>query len=114
MSMIDRAAQFSPFAALTGYDEAIQETGRLTEEKVYLDEDAVSALNEKIRLLQQNPGTFVAIDCFCKDPRKSGGAYRTITGHVIKVDPLYAKIQIDGSFIAFEDIYDIRSDLFAP
>ena len=60
MSMIDRAAQFSPFAALTGYDAAIKETGRLTDEKIELDEEALSNLNMKFQILFEKPDTFFA------------------------------------------------------
>lgn len=88
MPMSDRAAQFSPFAALTGYNSAIRETGRLTEERIELDEEALMALNMRYQLLidslKECPE--VRITYFKPDERKSGGAYLTITGVVKKVD----------------------------
>ena len=88
MSMIDRAAQFSPFAALTGYDAAIKETGRLTDEKIELDEEALSNLNMKFQILFENPDEQpdIAITYFKPDETKSGGAYLTTTDKIKKVD----------------------------
>ena len=115
MSMIDRGAQFSPFAALTGYDAVIQETARLTDSQIQLDEDAIHALNEKILLLTeilpQQP--MVTITYFCRDDRKSGGAYRSVSGNVLKIDPINRQITLHcGTCISFENIYDIQSDCF--
>ena len=107
MSMIDRGAQFSPFAALTGYDAVIQETARLTDSEIQLDEDAIHALNEKILLLTeilpQQPN--VTITYFRGDDRKSGGAYRSISGNVLKIDPINRQITLHcGACISFENI----------
>ena len=115
MSMIDRGAQFSRFAALTGYDAVILETARLTDSKIQLDEDAIHALNEKILLLTeilpQQPN--VTITYFRGDDRKSGGAYRSISGNVLKIDPINRQITLHcGTCISFENIYDIQSDCF--
>lgn len=115
MSMIDRGAQFSPFAALTGYDAVILETARLTDSEIQLDEDAIQSLNEKILLLTeilpQQP--MVTITYFRRDDRKSGGAYRSVSGSVIKIDPQYRQITLScGTCISFENIYDIQSDCF--
>ena len=115
MSMIDRGAQFSPFAALTGYDAVIQETARLTDSEIQLDEDAIHALNEKILLLTeilpQQPN--VTITYFRGDDRKSGGAYRSISGNVLKIDPINRQITLHcGTSISFENIYDIQSGHF--
>ena len=80
--MLNRAAQFAPFAALTGYDAAVEETARLTEEEVYLDESEIAALNEKLARLEAalpNPPA-VQITCFRPDERKSGGSFETVTG----------------------------------
>ena len=78
MSMIDRAAQFSPFAALTGYEDAILETGRLTDARIEMTEDELDALNAKYQLLMDTIGTEieVSITYFKPDDRKAGGAYR--------------------------------------
>lgn len=115
MSMMDRGAQFSPFAALTGYDAVIQETARLTDSQIQLDEDAIHYLNEKILLLTeilpQQPK--VCITFFRRDDRKSGGSYRTVSGNVIKIDTQHLQITLScGTCIRFEDLYDIQSDLF--
>ena len=115
MSMVDRGAQFSPFAALTGYDAVILETARLTDSEIQLDEDAIHALNEKILLLTeilpQQPN--VTITYFRGDDRKSGGAYRSISGNVLKIDPINRQITLHcGTCISFEIIYDIQSDCF--
>ena len=82
MSMQDRAAQFSPFAALTGYDAAIKETGRLTVGKVEMDESALSTLNTKFHILvdSMNDKPEVTFTYFKPDKRKAGGAYVEVTG----------------------------------
>ena len=115
MSMTDRGAQFSPFAALTGYDTVIRETARLTGTQIQLDEDAIHILNEKILLLceilPQQPT--VTITYFREDDRKSGGAYRTISGKAIKIDPIQEFLTLDcGTTIPFSQLYDIQSDHF--
>ena len=88
MSMLDRAAQFSPFAALTGYDAAIKETGRLTDEKIELDEDTKAALDMKqaylIEMIDEQPE--ITIIYFLPDARKVGGAYVTVTGNLKRFD----------------------------
>lgn len=111
MSMTDRGAQFSPFAALTGYDAAIRETARLTDQPVELSDGEKEALNEKLQLilenLQKRPNIIVTY--FCPDERKYGGAYVTATGAVAKMD-VYRKqlIMEDGTVVVFSDIYEIR------
>lgn len=88
MSMENRAAQFAPFAALTGYGEAVAETARLTEEWVELDEDAIALLDGRLREIRDKLAEqpVVTVRYFVPDPRKSGGAYRTQTGRVRKID----------------------------
>lgn len=87
MSMIDRAAQFSPFAALTGYDAAVKETARLTEQKIELDEYEKAALDQRILLLQEHLKELpeVTITHFVPDERKDGGKYFSITEAVKKI-----------------------------
>lgn len=115
MSMLDRAAQFSPFAALTGYDAAIKETGRLTDEKIELDEDTKAALDMKqaylIEMIDEQPE--ITIIYFLPDARKVGGAYVTVTGNLKRFDE-YARLLIltNGKKIPMDDIADIESDLF--
>ena len=88
MSPHDRAAQFSPFAALTGYDSAITETRRLTDRKVELDEYRKADLNERLCMVQDqmDEQPKVLITYFQPDRKKSGGAYMTVTGCVKKID----------------------------
>ena len=115
MSMLDRAAQFSPFAALTGYDDAIKETGRLTDEKIEMDEDRKAALDMKqaylIEMIDEQPE--ISITYFLPDAKKSGGAYVTVTGNLKRFDK-YERLLIltDGKKIPMYDIADIESDLF--
>lgn len=110
MSLEDRAAQFSPFAALTGHDAAIEETARLTDRKIELDEDAKARLNEKLQYIAENLGADieVAITYFVPDNRKSGGEYVTKSGTVKKIDQYRnAIIMMDKEEIDIENIVEI-------
>ena len=110
MSMIDRGAQFSPFAALVGYDAAIAETARLTEIQIELTDSAKAAVNEQLRLLAERVRTcpWVTVTWFLPDERKSGGVYVTLTERVKKVD-VYREMLVlaDGREIPFGSIYEI-------
>ena len=115
MAMIDRAAQFSPFAALTGYDAAVKETARLTEDRVELDEYQKSALNERLQILQErlSNAPVISITYFVPDERKSGGAYCTETGVIKKFDYYErAVIMRSGTHIPIDEIIGIEGDLF--
>lgn len=113
MPLIDRAAQFSPFAALTGYEDAINETERLVDERIELDEDTVVIIDERLQQLHsrigENPS--VMITYFVPDIKKDGGRYITVTGKVRKIDE-YEKVIIlkDGSKIPISDIVGITID----
>ena len=111
MSMHDRAAQFSPFAALTGYDAAIEETARLTDRQTELAESSKEVLDKKIRAIQDAIDTMpeVTVTFFEPDLRKDGGAYRTINGRVKKIDEYnQAIIFQDDSVIHFWQLHQIE------
>lgn len=110
MPMSDRAAQFAPFAALTGYDSAIKETGRLTNERIELDEDALTALNVKYQFLMDalDEEPEIKITYFKPDERKAGGEYVSAIGTVKKVDDFERLITMqDGTRIPMDDVYDM-------
>lgn len=115
MSLIDRAAQFSPFAALTGYDAAIRETARQTDEFMVLDENRRAEVDFKLRWLKEhlNESPKVQITYFLPDEKKSGGAYVTATGVVKKIDE-YARCvwMSDRTVIQIEKIYEIDGQVF--
>ena len=115
MSLHDRAAQFSPFAALTGYAGVIRETARLTDRKIELDETMLTALNERYRLLLSVLDTEpeVEITYFVPDERKSGGAYRTVSGVVKKADEFTRRLILtDGTVIPMEDVLMLDGAIF--
>lgn len=114
MSMIERAAQFAPFAALTGYDAAIRETARLTGQRIDLDESERTALDQKLQqLLPHLPeAPAVTVTHFVADLRKEGGSYVTTRASLRKID-LYRQCLIlsPDQIIAMKDILDIQSDV---
>ena len=117
MSMIDRGAQFSPFAALTGYEAVIQETGRLTGEKVELTEDYRARLDQKQQLLSaaldRHPE--VKVTWFVPDERKAGGEYVTAVGNVKKMDLFHRRmVMMDGRMIELDQIMDLEGEIFQP
>ena len=116
MPMSDRAAQFAPFAALTGYDAAIKETGRLTDERIELDAEALTSLDMRYQLLMDalDEAPVVTITYFQPDERKAGGKYITATGTVKKVDDFERRITMqDGSKIPMDDVLSIDGELFS-
>lgn len=111
----DRAAQFSPFAALTGYGSAITEKARLTDSRVELDEHSKADLNEKLCIIQnlidQQPE--VSITYFQPDKKKSGGVYITVTGCVKKIDEYEKAVEMqDATIISIDTILEIDGELF--
>jgi len=116
MSLSDRAAQFSPFAALTGYDAAVKETARLTSSRIDLDDYAKESLNEKLLLIEERiqSDPQIIITYFMPDDRKSGGAYVSVTGIVKKIDDYeHIVVMRDGKKIPINEIAEIEGDLFA-
>lgn len=109
MSMVDRGAQFSPFAALTGFDAAIAETARLTDDPIDLADGGKALVDEKLRRLLDLEAPSVTVTHFRPDSRKAGGAYVSTTGTVKKVDPYTQSVSLtDGTAIPFEAIIDIE------
>ena len=111
MPMVNRAAQFSPFAALTGYDAAVKETARLTDAKVELTEEEKSILDVKLQMLADRlvSQPTVKFTYFKPDQKKAGGAYLTVSGIVKKIDGLAGDIVLtDGQRISIENILDIQ------
>lgn len=109
MPMLNRAAQFSPFAALTGYEDSIREAARLTDARIELDECAKAALDAKLQIIQSNPQTPVSITYFVPDARKAGGAYVTAEGFVRKIVQHTVRMT-DRTVIPIEDIIGIEGD----
>ena len=110
MSLHDRAAQFAPFSALSGYDDAIEETERLTDERIALDEAQVEKINEKLSYIAAHLSEriTVSITYFKPDHKKSGGVYLTDIGVVKKVDEInHALTMESGMQIHMEQIMDI-------
>lgn len=113
MSMHDRAAQFSPFAALTGHEDAINETARRVDRKIELSEEEKEALGRKTDLLLENPDSEIEIVYFVPDKKKVGGYYVTVRGVVKKINTIERKITMtDGTSVLFNDVLEIRGDLF--
>ncbi len=115
MSMVNRGAQFAPFAALTGHDSAIKETARLTNCKVELSDEQHAMLNTKINYLQSLYPHIptVTLTYFIKDQLKQGGHYCTKECSIKKIDEYERKIIMDDlSFIYIEDIFDMTGTIF--
>jgi len=113
MSLHDRAAQFAPFAALTGYEESIEETARLTEERIVLDEMEVEKINERLFDISRHISEKwnVSITYFKPDISKKGGAYLTDIGTVKKIDENEKVLIMDnGVKIALEQIIDVKKE----
>ena len=115
MSLLDRAAQFSPFAALTGHEAAIEETARLTEERVELDESMINILDARLQLLRDKltEKPVVVLSYFKPDEKKQGGSYEKRTGTVRKID-LYEQqiVMNDGGLIPIDNLVAIDGEIF--
>ena len=115
MSLSERAAQFSPFRALTGYGDAIHETARLTDEFFELDETGKAKLDRRLKLLlsRKEERPEAEITYFLPDTRKSGGAYVTVTGRIRKLDSDGRNLVMEsGEILPLETIVEIESRLF--
>lgn len=111
MSMYERAAQFVPFAALTGYEEAIEETARRADSYIVLDEEGIRDLNDKLNYIVTNinDNIKVSVEYFVKDTKKDGGLYKTYIGNIRLIDEVEKKIIFkDKTIIYLRDIYHIE------
>ena len=114
MPIADRAAQFSPFAALTGHHEAIKEAGRMTSQKISLDVNAKSILDQKLQMILERPSQEITLTYFLPDPQKDGGAYIDYTGVIKKADTQKRLlIMEDHTAIPIDDIIDLRGQLLS-
>lgn len=115
MELLDRAAQFSPFAALTGHEDSIRETARRTEEFLELEEDKKEQLDEKIHVLQENlwKKPEIIVTYFVPDERKDGGAYVTHRGRIRKIDTYRHRLLFeDGTNVGMQYIFEIDGEMF--
>ena len=115
MPIHDRAAIFSPFAALSGHGAAIAETARLTEQKIELDEDTKAELDRRqaVLLEHMDERPELTVTWFQRDEKKDGGAYLTTTGRLKKLRELERILVLtDGTEISLEDVVTLESDIF--
>ena len=113
MSNHDRAAQFAPFAALTGYEDLIVETARRVEKKKSISREKKEEISRKLQYIVSNKiKCVVKITYFKKDKNKDGGEYIVIEVTKIKIDTVKKVIVADGTKININDIYDVESDIF--
>ena len=116
MSIHDRAAQFAPFAALTGHGAAIAETARLTEEKLELDESQKAVLDQKlVNIMHSADEISVDVEFFVRDERKSGGRYEHVSGRIKRIDMYRQMVILENDAdkniveIPVDDVYDIKA-----
>ena len=115
MDIMDRAAQFNPFAALTGYDDEIREAARLTSEKILLAEDEKRTLDKKLQglMLRIHEHPELEVTYFIADEKKTGGVYQTLHGVLKKIDAIQRTLVLmDGTRIEIQDILRLESRIF--
>ena len=115
MTIEERSAQFAPFAALVGYDNAVKETARLTENKIEMNDEQQDMLNFKLRYLYDNLNNKneVTITHFVKDNKKVGGKYINTIGIIKQIDPIQENIKLNNNVIIYmNDIINITGDIF--
>ena len=116
MSAMDRAAQFSPFSALTGYEAVLREAGRLTDNRAELSEYSRDILDQKQKILLDAAPAHpeITVTYFTPDRRKQGGAYGTLKGNLKRIDlARRVIILLDGTEVSLDDVADIQCELFA-
>lgn len=115
-TMMERAARFHPFAAITGYEEMVLEAARITESRIDLDEEALTVINKKLNMLRESldQEPMITVMYFEPDKKKCGGAYVSVTDIVMQIDE-YKQIVIMGENkkISIKDIYSIEGDIFS-
>lgn len=115
MSIESRSAQFAPFAALTGYDDAVKETARLTDRKIEIDEGLKQVLNKKLQYILENSdkNSVVEITYFLPDDKKNGGRYVNKTGQIKKIDNIEGYIIFkDKEKIKIDDLINITGEIY--
>ena len=111
MSLENRSAQFAPFSALTGYEEAVKEEARVTESRIDIDEKAKIEVNEKLNYIMKHldKNIIVSVTYFEKDKKKQGGSYKTIKGIIKKIDDSRKTIEMQtGEIIKIEELKKIE------
>ena len=111
LGMDARAAQFAPFAALTGYDEKIKEAGRITDKKIENNEELYDTLNNKLIFLNEHLEDKIKVNIvyFIKDNKKKGGRYFSKSGIIKRIDVINGFLKFSDNFkVDFEDILDIE------
>lgn len=111
MSLENRSAQFAPFSALTGYEEAVKEEARVTESRIDIDEEAKIEVNEKLNYIMKHldKNIIVSVTYFEKDKKKQGGSYKTIKGIIKKIDDSRKTIKMQtGEIIKTEELKKIE------
>ncbi len=111
MSLENRSAQFAPFSALTGYEEAVKEEARVTESRIDIDEEAKIEVNEKLNYIMKHldKNIIVSVTYFEKDKKKQGGSYKTIKGIIKKIDDSRKTIKMQtGEIIKIEELKKIE------
>lgn len=115
MSLENRAAQFSPFAALTGHREAIEETARLTEKWLEPEEDKKEMLDRRLQKIRESLDSKpkAIFTYFKPDEKKNGGAYLSVTGRVVKINEYERRLLLeDGTDLSIDNLYSIEGELF--
>lgn len=114
MSMEARAAQFAPFSALSGYDDKIKETARLTDKKIFIDDGLKEVINSKLIFINEhiNDKYLVRITYFVRDVKKDGGKYENVCDSIKKIDLVNGVIKMNnGMVIVINDILDVKCDV---
>ena len=115
MPAASRAAQFAPFAALTGHDDAIRETARPTHQRPELDEDRKQVLDQRLQHLRAHLASRpqITLTCFCPDPAKAGGTCMRRTGRAVRLDEYGRQLLLeDGTVIPLDQLLDMDGTLF--